>query len=613
MVADSIALYPNLAYDSFLTIGADDADSGPFPTVNGWTIADPLLEFEPGGGNSLLIDVGNGSCNLPYPTLGEVETHPGFAGDDLRVLLMQITTAGEISGQLNLLIKPVGQQVFVETLLFDSEAYCFNLDDCIDTDDDAICDDEDDCVDVDEDQICDDVDDCVGVIDSCGVCNGQGAIYQCGCSDIPEEDCDCDGNQLDALGVCGGECAEDADADGICDDVDDCIGVIDACGVCNGDGAVYECGCSDIAEGDCDCDGNQEDALGVCGGTCAEDLDSDGICDDEDDCIGEEVDGGCNSVPGCTDAAACNYDDEANVDDGSCLELDCAGECGGTAVIDACGVCGGPGAIYECGCTDIPEGDCDCAGNQLDACGECGGPGEIYNCGCFDQPEGDCDCDGNQLDAIDVCGGTCLSDINENGICDNVEFGCNDPVACNFISADLMDDNSCEYPEPYYNCAGECINDVNDNDICDELDVEGCMQDFSCNFNPEATIPDTSCIYPGDDCDDNDPETVNDEVSENCDCEGEIPEPDGIDALAQWGIEMYPSPVQDVLRIQFRGEAHGATTFTMTSMSGQTVRARTLQSDATVDVSDLASGVYFATFEGAWGKATRRVMVASGR
>ena len=32
-------------------------------------------------------------------------------------------------------------------------------------------------------------------------------------SDIPEGDCDCDGNQLDALGVCGGDCAADADAD----------------------------------------------------------------------------------------------------------------------------------------------------------------------------------------------------------------------------------------------------------------------------------------------------------------------------------------------------------------------------------------------------------------
>ena len=111
--------------------------------------------------------------------------------------------------------------------------------------------------DVDLDGICDDVDECVGELDACGVCNGPGEIYECGCFDIPAGDCDCDGNQLDALGVCGGDCTVDADADGICDDEDDCIGVLDACGVCNGPGEIYECGCADIPAGDCDCDGNQ--------------------------------------------------------------------------------------------------------------------------------------------------------------------------------------------------------------------------------------------------------------------------------------------------------------------------------------------------------------------
>ena len=91
---------------------------------------------------------------------------------------------------------------------------------------------------------------------------------------------------LDALGVCGGDCAADADADGICDDVDDCVGAVDACGVCNGAGDIYECGCVDIPEGNCDCDGNQLDALGVCGGDCTADDDADGICDDVDECIG---------------------------------------------------------------------------------------------------------------------------------------------------------------------------------------------------------------------------------------------------------------------------------------------------------------------------------------
>ena len=64
-----------------------------------------------------------------------------------------------------------------------------------------------------------DINVCEGLEDECGVCNGDGAIYECGCSDIPEGDCDCEGNQLDAIGVCGGDCLEDADGDGVCDPV----------------------------------------------------------------------------------------------------------------------------------------------------------------------------------------------------------------------------------------------------------------------------------------------------------------------------------------------------------------------------------------------------------
>ncbi len=84
-------------------------------------------------------------------------------------------------------------------------------------------------------------------VDACGVCGGPGAILECGCSDIPAGDCDCNGTQLDAIGVCGGDCAADEDGDGICDDVDDCVG--------------------------------QPDALGVCNGDCAFDLNGDGVCD----------------------------------------------------------------------------------------------------------------------------------------------------------------------------------------------------------------------------------------------------------------------------------------------------------------------------------------------
>jgi hypothetical protein len=90
---------------------------------------------------------------------------------------------------------------------------------------------------------------------------------------------------------------------------------------------------------------------------------------------------------GCMDIEACNYDSNADLDDGSCSNpnelfgecdcdgnlLDCLGDCGGDATNDVCGVCDGLGAIYECGCYDIPDGDCDCVGNILDECSVCGG------------------------------------------------------------------------------------------------------------------------------------------------------------------------------------------------------------------------------------------------
>ena len=58
---------------------------------------------------------------------------------------------------------------------------------------------------------------CQGNVDLCGICDGPGPVYECGCFEIPEGACDCEGNQLDALGVCGGDCLGDFDGDGICD------------------------------------------------------------------------------------------------------------------------------------------------------------------------------------------------------------------------------------------------------------------------------------------------------------------------------------------------------------------------------------------------------------
>lgn len=112
---------------------------------------------------------------------------------------------------------------------------------------------------------------------------------------------------------------------------------------------------------------------------------------------------------GCTDADACNYDSGATADDGSCAELDCAGECGGSAEVDECGTCGGPGIL---------DGECDCAGNVLDCAGSCGGSSANDVCG---------ECDGD--------GSSCL--------------GCTTDCADNYDSSAVWDDGSqCEYTVP---------------------------------------------------------------------------------------------------------------------------------------------------------------------
>jgi len=109
------------------------------------------------------------------------------------------------------------------------------------------------------------------VNDECGVCNGPGTIYACGCTELL--DCGCNQSDDSDRLVCdapdcpgGGIGLGDDDDDGICDDVDECVGAYDECAICDGPGAVYECGCADIPEGDCDCVENVNDECGVCDG-----------------------------------------------------------------------------------------------------------------------------------------------------------------------------------------------------------------------------------------------------------------------------------------------------------------------------------------------------------
>ena len=99
--------FPDLEYDSWFTIGVEDSSSD----MDILSLADPTYDafaaFEAGENIYSDTPVGNGWATL-YPGLGA--ENPGFAGEDLRLLIGQITTAGTLSGSIYVQIFPWGVQ-----------------------------------------------------------------------------------------------------------------------------------------------------------------------------------------------------------------------------------------------------------------------------------------------------------------------------------------------------------------------------------------------------------------------------------------------------------------------------------------------------------------------
>ena len=62
---------------------------------------------------------------------------------------------------------------------------------------------------------------------------------------------------------------------------------------------------------------------------------------------------------------------------------------------------------------------------------------------------------------------SCSEEEEEN---EQLVAGCVDEVACNYNPFANQSDGSCNYSEQYYDCAGHCILDMDNDGICDELD-----------------------------------------------------------------------------------------------------------------------------------------------
>ena len=216
-------------------------------------------------------------------------------------------------------------------------------------------------------------------------------------------------------------------------------------------------------------------------------------------------------ISGCTTLASCNYNPLADSDDGSCEYSSCSG----CLDVEACN--------YDSTATlnDLPS---------------CSYPADLYGADYYD------------------CLGNCINDADMDGICDEAEVdgcvyaeacnynpeateddgscdyescaGCTDDMACNYDETATID-NGCQYPldlygSPNVDCDGNCLNDADMDGVCDEEEIAGCLDpnacnydstvtdydvtlcDYSClgcmdadaaNYDPTSTIDDESCLY----------------------------------------------------------------------------------------------------------------------
>ena len=311
---------------------------------------------------------------------------------------------------------------------------------------------------------------CVGCTDE-EACNydptaSLGSASACDYPAIPFLDCD-------------GNCVNDTDGDGVCDEqeipgctdtaavnfnqyaTDDdgsCIILQGGCVLpfaCNFDPAAdfYLPGSCDFSclfgAGDADC--NNPDACNF-GAT-------------DEPCVFFDADGNTCVPGGCTTEGACNYDVQATYNDGSCDFASC--QVFGCNVDNACN--------YNASAT-ANDGSCDFVSCLISAVDGCTNPLACNFDAEANVNDGSCD--------FTTCAG----------------LGCTDEFACNYDNTALVNDGSCQLANDGVDCDGNCIMDSDMDGVCDMNEVGGCNDMGANNFDANATDNDGTCSYDAEGC-----------------------------------------------------------------------------------------------------------------
>lgn len=283
--------------------------------------------------------------------------------------------------------------------------------------------------------------------------------------------------------------------------------------------------------------------------------------------------------PGCTDSEACNFNNEATVDDGSCYgDGDSCDDGDETTVFDFYNAeCECAGVPVVLGCLDEAACNFDLEANVDD--------GSCYSAG--DACE-----DGDEETVFDA--------YNENCQCEGVPIvlGCLDETACNFDSEANVDDTSCFYVAQGTITGAETATDMTTESYTYNGDAAhnytwsvsgGLFQGESSGTGVLSVEVLWSATGNG---------SVSVTETDTTGCSGYVVLEvnllvNSVSELQLVGMVMFPNPAKDILTLSAQDAIHKPEWLDLVDLRGQIVRTwPALDTRITLDVQDLAVGTY---------------------